>query len=71
MRRFIPMLALSLLVVGCESRADKVKRVCSAWINSADGSVSEKELKAEIYKLSGETEEDFVARNFCFKNIGL
>ena len=65
MTRFIPILALPLLVVGCESRAEKIKRVFSAWVASADASVFNKNLYTEIYKLSGGAEEDLQAYQFC------
>ena len=66
MKKLIPFLVVALVAVGCESRADKIKRACSAWVLSADGSVFSKNLEAEIYKLSGGTKEQLSGRTFEF-----
>ena len=70
MRRCIPILAVSLLVVACESRADKIKRLCSAYLASADGSVFQKELKAEIYEISGGLKAGDNVWLFCSRYLG-
>ena len=67
MKKLIPILALSLLVVACESRAEKIKRVCSLRFATQPDSQVEINYRKELVKISGAT-KDFTAQqasHFC------
>lgn len=70
MKKLVPILALSLLVVACESRADKIKRVCSAYLAHTEDSDFKKMLKVEIYSSSGGLIADHNVVNFCNRYLG-
>ena len=70
MRRCIPILAVSLLVVACESRADKIKRVCSAYLAHPESSDFKKHLKVQIYSSSGGLGADHNVVIFCNRYLG-
>lgn len=68
MRRLLLLLVLSTLLVSCESKADKLKRLCSAYDATSD---TEYEVKAyeEIYKLS-EIRGKWSINQFCRTYLG-
>lgn len=66
MIKVLPLVILSLLLVGCESRADKIRQACGLMFASNDDVLSQK-YADEIYKLSGTSDpyDTFSRVTFC------
>lgn len=70
MKKSLLLLTLCLFVVACESRADKIKRLCSLRYASKIYSQEKTNYGKAIAKISGDENKQLDTLEFCKPYLG-